>query len=76
MVAEERLEKAIVKIKSLESGLTNAQNQVQGLQTVLEQEKIANINLKTELDKTKKLKEVLEEQLKDALVPTPSLPAK
>ena len=71
MVAEEKLEKALVKIKSLETDLTNAQNQAQGLQTVLEQEKNANVDLKTELEKTSKLKEVLEGNLKDALVPSP-----
>ena len=76
MDAEENLEKALVKIKSLEADLTNAQNQTQGLQTVLEQEKTANINLKTELEKTSKLQEVLEGELKDALVPQPSSPAK
>ena len=68
MVAEEKLEKAALKIKSLESELTNAQNQTQSIQTVLEQEKIAGANLRLELEKVTKLKEVLEEELKNALV--------
>ena len=68
MITEEKLEKALMKIKSVETELTNAQNQAQGIQTVLEKERNVNINLRSELDKMTKLKEVLEEQLKAALV--------
>ena len=68
MIAEEKLEKALLKVKSLENELTNAQNQTQGIQTVLEKEKVANAALKTELEKVTKLKEVLEQELKNALV--------
>ena len=68
MVAEEKLERAMTKVKTSESDVTNVENQVQSLQTVLEQEKEASGKLKTELDKMNKLKDVLEQQLKDALV--------
>ena len=73
MVAEEKLEKVNTKIKSMESELTNSQNQTQGLQTFIEKEKVANDNLRTELEKVTRLKEVLEKELKNALV-QPALP--
>lgn len=72
MVAEEKLEKALFKIQSLENELTNTQNQTQNLQTVLEKEKVASDKIRTELEKTSKLKEVLEKALKDALVEPPA----
>lgn len=68
MVAEEKLEKALIKIKSLENDITNSQNQTQSMQAIVEQEKNANTKLKTELAKVTKLKDVLEDQLKNALV--------
>ena len=69
MVAEEKLEKSEGKIKSLENELTNAKNQAQSIQSTLEKEQKSNSNLLTELEKMTKLKGVLEEQLKSALVP-------
>ena len=68
MVAEEKIEAVNAKIKSLEGETTNAQNQTQSIQTVLEEEKNANDTLRKELEKMTKLKGVLEEQLKNALV--------
>lgn len=65
---EEELEKASLKIKSLQSDTTSSQNQVQNIQLLLEQEKRANSKLQTELEKVSKLKEVLERELKNALV--------
>ena len=72
MVAEEKLEKVNAKIRSLEGETINAQNQTQSIQTVLEEEKNANDKLRKELEKMTKLKEVLEEQLKNALVKSAS----
>ena len=75
LVAEEKLEKSQGQIKFLENDLTNVKNQMQGVQSNLEKEQQSNSNLQTELDKMTKLKGVLEEQLKSALVPpAPALP--
>lgn len=68
MVAEEKLEKALAKVQSLESALTSAQNQAQSIQDTLAKEKTANEGLKTELEKTEKLKQILENELKNSLV--------
>lgn len=75
MNAEEKLEKAAQKAQSLENSLTSLQGQLDGIQTVLEKEKAANNNLKTELEKVEKLKGVLEQELKNALVTSPQEPA-
>lgn len=72
MVAEEDLQNTYTKIKSLENSLTKAQNQVQSLQDVLEKEKNAGVNLKTELEKSTRYNQVLQEDLKDALITAPS----
>ena len=75
MVVEEKLEKTLLKVKSLENELTNTQNQVQSVQAIAEQERIANSNLRIELEKMTKLKGVLEDQLKNALVQPAPPPA-
>ncbi len=72
MVAEEKLEKATARLKSIENEFTNMQDQSQSLQTVLEKEKQASDKLRSELEKTSKLKDVLERELKEALVEPPS----
>ncbi len=72
MMTEEKLEKATAKMKSLENDSTNMQNQSQGLQVVLEKERQANDKLRSELEKTSKLKDVLEKELKEALVEPPA----
>ncbi len=69
MVAEEKLEKALIKIRSLENEVNVAQTQTQNLQAVFDKEKAASSKAQTELDKMTKLKEVLEKELKNALVP-------
>lgn len=66
--AEEKLEKALAKIKTLESDAANVQKQTQNAQALLDQEKKANQELKDELEKMTKLKGILEDQLKNALV--------
>jgi septal ring factor EnvC (AmiA/AmiB activator) len=71
IVAEEKLDKAMQKIQSLENSVASAQNQLQSIQAVLEQEKVTNDNLKNELEKTEKLKIILEQELKNALVAPP-----
>ncbi len=68
MVDEEKLEHVNAKMRSIEGETINAQNQTQSIHTVLEEEKNANDKLRKELEKMMKLKEVLEEQLKSALV--------
>jgi len=68
MVAEESLQKAQTKVKILRNDIVNVQNQVQGLQTILEKEKTLSSDLRTELEKLDKLNEVLENEPKKALV--------
>lgn len=74
MVVEEKLEKALLKVKSLENETTSSQNQAQNVQALLDQEKKANQDLRTELEKMTKLKGILEDQLKNALVKPVSPP--
>ena len=64
MVAEEKLEKALSRVKTLETEITNAQNQAQNIQTVLEQQATAASHLKAELEKETQAKKQLENQLK------------
>ncbi len=68
MVTEETLQKTLMQVKSLKNQLIGVRNQVQSLQTVLEKEKDASANVRSELEKVIKLKDVLERELKDALV--------
>ena len=68
MVAEEKIEKVNQKIRTLESQLDNTQIKSNDTRSVLEQEKKTSAQLKAELEKMTKLKEVLEEELKKALV--------
>ncbi len=72
MDKEEKLQTASGRIKSLESTSSTTQKEVQAVQSQLENQKTENVNLKTELEKTEKLKDVLEKQLKEALVAQPS----
>jgi septal ring factor EnvC (AmiA/AmiB activator) len=67
METEERLASVSTKSTSLESELKAAQDQLTQTKTSLEQEKISNDALKTELEKLTKLKEQLEKDLKEAL---------
>ena len=74
MVTEEKLEKVSSELISLKNEMTNSQNQTQSIQTVLEQERLANTNLRAELEKMTRLKEVLERELKNALTESKSTP--
>ncbi|MFH1359885.1 MAG: hypothetical protein ABIJ41_02475 [Candidatus Omnitrophota bacterium] len=69
--AEEELQKSQTRIASFENELISVRNQVQGIQAILEKEKIASGNLRKEYEKVIKLKDILEDELKDALVPEP-----
>jgi len=66
MSAEERLDESLSKIKALQSDIANAQNQAQGVGSVLEQQKTVVSNLKSELDKVMALNAKLEQDLKNA----------
>ena len=74
MMAEEKLEQALSKVKSLESNVSASSNQLQSIKETLEQQKINNASVREELEKMKKLKEVLERELKNSLVETPPEP--
>ena len=65
MVAEEKLEKATSRIKTLEIEMTNAQNQAQNIQSVLEQQAAAASSLRSKLEKETQLKQELENQQKN-----------
>jgi len=67
MVAEEKLEKVSQKVKSLESQVNATQSKTEDIRGVLDQEKKTSAQLKLELEKMTKLKEVLEKELKEAL---------
>lgn len=64
---EEKLAGISSKSTTLESDLKASQDQLMRTKTALEQEKLSNEALKTELDKLTKLKEQLEKDLKEAL---------
>lgn len=68
MVAEERLENTRMKINSLRTEMTNLMDQIENIKAQLEEEKSTNADLKSEIEKVTKLKNVLEQQLKNALV--------
>lgn len=72
MVAEEKLENAVARVKSLESDLKTMQDHLNSLQEALEKETRTSTGLKSELEMITKLKDILEQQLKEALVETPA----
>ena len=74
METEEKLEKTISQVKSLEGEMTMTQSERQNVQALLEQEKNNATNIRTELEKVNKLNEVLERELKNALVTAPPAP--
>ena len=71
MNAEEQLQGAQSKIKSLETNLESTREQLEDIKEELKQKKRVVLELKTEADKMTKLKNILEMQLKDALVSSP-----
>ncbi|MFZ5800199.1 MAG: hypothetical protein ACOY3D_02330 [Candidatus Omnitrophota bacterium] len=64
---EEKLAGISSKSTTLESDLKSSQEQLMQTKTALEQERLSNEALRTELDKLTKLKEQLEKDLKEAL---------
>jgi len=67
METEEKLASASSKTNTLETNLKAAQDQLTQTKTALDQEKLSNEALKTELEKITQLKEQLEKDLKEAL---------
>ena len=67
MEAEEALQKAQSKNVSLVNELTNVRNQLQGIQTILEKEKVASANFKEELERVSDSNESLKIKIKNAL---------
>lgn len=75
MEVEEKLTSTSSKSTSLEGELKNTQDQLTQTKTALDQEKLSNEALKTELEKLTRLKEQLEKDLKEALFSKHSAPA-
>lgn len=71
METEEKLASTSSKSTTLESELKADQDQLTQTKTALDQEKLSNEALKTELEKVTKLKEQLEKDLKEALFSKP-----
>jgi peptidoglycan hydrolase CwlO-like protein len=69
MVAEEKLEQMKTKVRLLESNAQKAQAEIDQLNLLLQRNEGAIANLKLELEKTERLNQVFQEQLKNALVP-------
>ena len=66
--AEEKLTNLTPKVTSLESELQNIQANLEGTTNALNVQKVINKELREELQKLTKLKEALEEDLKEALI--------
>ena len=71
LVAEEKLEGVLSKLRSFEVSLSEAHNQLETIQANLQEKERTTAYLQTEVEKVTKVKEILEQQLKNALVPTP-----
>ena len=61
----------MAKARSLEASSKKAQEEVDQLNLLLQRNEGAIADLKLELEKTERLNQVLQEQLKNALVPQP-----
>ncbi len=68
MVAEEKLEQLKSKVRALETSGQKSQAEADQLNALLQRNEGAIANLKLELEKTERLNQVLQEQLKNALV--------
>lgn len=68
MDAEEKLINLAPQVDALKSQLKNIQANLEGTTKALEDQTVINNELKLELEKTVKLKEALEEDLKNALI--------
>jgi len=67
MVAEESLEKAMSKLRAIESEAANTKEKVQSTQVVLNEERAKISGLQSELEKMAVLNEKLQKQLNEAL---------
>ena len=65
MLAEENLEKASSTINNLQSQLSATQKKIKTIETLVEQTKGMNADLKDRLDKTSKVNEQLDERVKE-----------
>ena len=68
MVAEEKLEKAKSKIRFLESQVQKAQKEVESREALLREDKGAIADLKISLEKARRLNDILQRELQNALV--------
>ena len=68
MVAEEKIEQLNSRIRSQEASLSKAQAEVEKVNALLQGNEGAIADIKLELEKTERLNQVLQEQLKSALV--------
>lgn len=78
IVAEENLNKASVKISTLETELSTTRDKIQSIQAILQEGKNETSDLKGQLESVIKAKEALEkkiEQLKNAAAPAAEVPA-
>ena len=78
MVAEENLNKASGKISTLETELSNTKDKIQSVQAILQEGKSETSDLKTQLERVTKAKEILEkkiEELKSTAASAPAVPA-
>ena len=65
IVVEENLQQAFLKVKSLESQLSQSQEKLQNVDLILNQGKSENTDLKIQLQQLTKLKESLERSIAD-----------
>jgi len=65
MVVEEKLDKAALKIVSLETELENAHTKIQGIQAIMDEGQSNQAALKEQLESVGKLKESLEKRLQE-----------
>lgn len=66
--AEEKLNNVSTTIANLEAQLKKTEEELSSTKTALNQEQLTNQALKSELEKTTRLKEQLEKDLKEALI--------
>jgi len=72
MVAEEKLEKSKSKIRSLEGQVQKSQQEAESLEALLREDKGAIADLKIDLEKARRLNDILQRELQNALVAQPS----
>ena len=65
MVAEEGLEKAGMKVTSLESELNRTQAKLKGLESLIKETKSLNSDLKAQLEKSSQINDELDRRIQD-----------